>query len=74
MMFPAIVKESYTLGGGYSFSKALDMEVAFVMTPEVKKSVDVSAIMIAQGAPAGTYTNTTKHSQSSYSLSLRYKF
>jgi long-chain fatty acid transport protein len=75
MMFPAIVKSSYTLGGGYSFSKALDMELAAVITPEVTKTVDTSALL--QGMTGGAITsnsNTTTHSQSSYSVSLRYKF
>jgi long-chain fatty acid transport protein len=67
MMFPGIVKDSFTLGGGYSMTKALDLEASAVISPEVKKTVDVS------GLPGGT-TNTTTHSQQSYSLSLRYKF
>lgn len=68
MMFPGVVKSSYTLGGGYSFSKALDLDVAIVMTPEVKTTVTVA------GMGGGNTTNTTTHSQSSYSASLRYKF
>lgn len=65
MFFPAIVKESYTFGGGYDISKAMAVEAAVVITPEVKKTVDV----VSFGG-----TNTTTHSQSSYSVSLRYKF
>lgn len=65
MFFPAIVKDSYTLGGGYDFSKALAIEGSYVYTPEVKKTVEVASF-------GGT--NTTTHSQSSYSVSLRYKF
>lgn len=72
MMFPAVVKSSYTLGGGYSFTKALDMDVAYVYTPEVKTTVNISAVATAFGGTATT--NTTTHSQSSLSLSLRYKF
>ena len=75
MMFPAVVKNSYTFGGGYSFTKALDMELAAVITPEVTKTVDTSALL--QGMTGGAITsnsNTTTHSQSSYSVSLRYKF
>lgn len=66
MMFPGIVKSSMTFGGGYSISKALDVEAAAVITPEVNKVVTVG-----NGLPA---TNETKHSQSAYSVSLRYKF
>lgn len=73
MMFPAVVKESYTLGGGYSFSKALDLDVAYVYSPEVTKTVDISALtQMMMAVP--TASNTTKHSQSSLSLSMRYKF
>jgi long-chain fatty acid transport protein len=65
MFFPAIVTNSYTFGGGYDFSKAFAVEAAAVITPEVKKTVAVANF-------GGT--NTTTHSQSSYSVSLRYKF
>lgn len=65
MFFPAIVTNSYTLGGGATLSKSTTIEGAYVYTPEVKKTVDV---MNFGG------TNTTTHSQSSISVSLRYKF
>lgn len=65
MFFPAIVKESYTLGGGFDVSKAMTIEAAAVYSPEVKKTVDVASF-------GGT--NTTTHSQQTYSVSLRYKF
>jgi long-chain fatty acid transport protein len=67
MFFPAIVTNSYTFGGGYDISKSLVIEGAAVITPEVKKTVDVASF-------GGTGTNTTTHSQKSYSVSLRYKF
>ena len=67
LMFPGIVKTSMTLGGGYDISKALAVEASAVMTPEVKKTVAV-------GGLGGLPTNTTTHSQSAYSVSLRYKF
>jgi long-chain fatty acid transport protein len=65
MFFPAIVTNSYTFGGGYDISSALAIEGAVVITPEVKKTVAVANF-------GGT--NTTTHSQRSYSVSLRYKF
>ncbi|MEI7842188.1 MAG: outer membrane protein transport protein [Gallionellaceae bacterium] len=65
MFFPAIVKDSATLGGGYDISKEFAVEAAVVVTPEVTKKVGVTNF-------GGT--NTTTHSQSSYSASLRYKF
>jgi long-chain fatty acid transport protein len=65
MFFPAVVKDSYTFGGGYDISKAFAIEAAAVITPEVVKTVGVTNF-------GGT--NTTKHSQQSLSTSLRYKF
>ncbi|MBU1425569.1 MAG: outer membrane protein transport protein [Gammaproteobacteria bacterium] len=65
MFFPAIVTNSYTFGGGYDISNALAVEGAVVITPEVKKTVDVANF-------GGT--NTTTHSQQAYEVSLRYKF
>jgi long-chain fatty acid transport protein len=72
MFFPAIVKDSYTFGGGYDISSALAIEGAVVITPEVKKTVGMGAFSAA-GLPAAT-TNTTTHSQRAYEISLRYKF
>lgn len=65
MFFPAIVTNSYTFGGGYDISKAFAIEASAVITPEVTKRVAVTNF--------GGF-NTTKHSQQSYSASLRYKF
>jgi long-chain fatty acid transport protein len=65
MFFPAVVTNSYTFGGGYDISKALAVEAAAVISPEVKTQVSV----LDFGG-----TNTTTHSQQSYSVSLRYKF
>ncbi len=70
MFFPAIVTNSYTFGGGYDISKALALEGAVVITPEVTKAVGISSLSGGLGAP----TNTTTHSQKAYEVSLRYKF
>lgn len=67
MFFPAVVTDSYTLGGGYDMTKTLALEAAAVYSPEVKKTVDVASF-------GGSGTNTTTHSQTAYSISLRYKF
>lgn len=66
MFFPAVVTNSYTLGGGYEFSKSLAAEASYVMTPKVTKVAPVTTFFGG--------SNTTTHSQSSYSVSLRYKF
>ncbi len=71
-MFPGIVMSSYTLGGGYGISKALDIDFAAVFTPQVTDTVGILAMSQAMGSTAAT--NTTYHSQQAYSMSLRYKF
>ncbi len=72
MFFPAIVTNSYTFGGGYDLSKSLALEGAVVISPEVKKTVDINALSAA-GNPVYP-TNTTTHSQQAYEISLRYRF
>jgi long-chain fatty acid transport protein len=67
MMFPGIVKSSYTFGGGYALSKEMDIEASAVITPKVNTSVNVTNLQV-------NTPNATSHAQSSYSVSLRYKF
>ncbi len=92
LMFPAIIENTMTLGGGYEISKNLSLVGAVAVSPEVKTTVDTTAVvamgvfqqvMVATGDPVAAataaagvlpQTNTTTHSQSSISLSLRYKF
>lgn len=71
LMFPAIVKSSYTIGGGYSLSKSLDLDASLVFSPKVTSRVDISD---SRGMVPNSLFNTTTHSQQSYSASLRYKF
>jgi long-chain fatty acid transport protein len=66
MFFPAVVTNSYTFGGGYNISKSFAVEGAAVITPKETVSVPASAFGVA--------SNTTTHSQQSYSVSLRYAF
>lgn len=70
LMFPAIVQNSYTLGGGYSIAKNFDIDAAAVFSPKVTATVSIAG---AGGLPVGSM-NTTTHSQQSYEVSLRYKF
>jgi len=71
LMFPAIIKDAFTFGGGYSMSKNLDLEGSVMIAPKVTSRVDISDAIAA--AP-GTLFNTTTHSQQSVSISARYKF
>lgn len=71
MFFPAIVKNSYTFGGGFGISTAMAIEASAVISPEVKKTVQIPHF---DQFATGIITNTTTHSQRAYSVSLRYKF
>lgn len=71
LMFPGIINNSYTFGGGYALNKSFDLAGSIVYSPKVTARVDISD---AAGVAPGTVFNTTTHSQQSYSLSLRYKF
>ena len=71
LMFPGIIKDAATFGGGYSLTKALDIEASAMISRTVNSTVDISD---AYGLPAGSRFNTTSHKQESYSVSLRYKF
>ncbi|MBI3223115.1 MAG: outer membrane protein transport protein [Nitrosomonadales bacterium] len=71
LMFPAVIKNSYTLGAGYSLKTNLDIEGSIVYSPKVTTRVDISD---AFALAPGSRFNTTTHSQQSYSVSLRYRF
>jgi long-chain fatty acid transport protein len=74
LMFPAIVENSYTFGGGYTLNKNMELAGSVVISPKVTTKVDISNAVPPAGAPPGSLYNTTTHSQQSYSVSLRYKF
>ncbi len=83
LLFPAIVKDSYTFGGGYDISKALSFEAAVVISPKVTKTVDTTAVVQgmtfqqagqAAALAVSPQTNTATHSQQALSIGLRYKF
>jgi len=65
LFFPAIVKTTFTLGGGYDISKDMTIEGVYAMSPEYEKVVAVANF-------GGT--NSTKHSQQTIEVSLRYKY
>lgn len=77
LMFPGIIKSSYTFGGGYTLNRNFDLAGAVMIAPKVTSRVDISDAMNTPGnplTPAGTLLNTTTHSQQSFTVSLRYKF
>ena len=78
LMFPGIVERHFTVGGGYRFSKGFSIDFAATYAPEVTETVRnaYAADVTNDGAvdAQGVFDLTTKHSQTSYTLSLRYDF
>ncbi len=58
-LFPAIIENHYTLGAGYAFNKAQDVNFSYVYAPEVKVN-----------SPSGQIT----HSQSNWQLMYSHRF
>ncbi|BCN93985.1 aromatic hydrocarbon degradation protein [Thiomicrorhabdus immobilis] len=73
IFFPATTEQHISIGGGYNLTKNVAIDAAIVIAPEVKTTVDTSFITNALGG-APTSTNTTKHSQNAYTVSVRYNF
>jgi len=72
--FPATAEDHYTLGGGYEFSKNFYVDVAYVYAPETKTTMKTIVGMNPQNGDLYTGDTTVKHSESSLSLQLSYRF
>jgi long-chain fatty acid transport protein len=67
--FPAIVESHYAIGGSYTFNETMSVDVAYTYAPE--KSETFKAFNPVAGVE---YDITTKHSQTSFSAQLNFKF
>lgn len=67
--FPAVVESHFTLGGGYSFSENLAVDMALTYAAQKTKTVDTT--FVSQGNPS---EHKVTHSQLGYTLSLRMNF
>lgn len=66
--FPAIVETHFTVGGTYEFSEATALDLAYVYSPEIEQTLDVT------GLPGGVTSVTTAHSQQAISLQVTFNF
>jgi long-chain fatty acid transport protein len=66
--FPAVVEDHYTLGCGYAFSKAFNLDFAYVIVPEV--TVTTPGLNMGSGA----MPFTVKHSQNAATLAGKWNF
>jgi len=72
--FPATAEDHYTIGGGYEFSKNFYVDVAYVYAPETKTTMKTIVGMNPQNGDLYIGDTTVKHSESSLSLQLSYRF
>ncbi|MCL4432304.1 MAG: outer membrane protein transport protein [Epsilonproteobacteria bacterium] len=70
--FPATVEQHYTLGGSYAFTKMTSLDLAYMYAPEVSDTYGMGAF--AGFGPMNPTSITTKHSQSSASAQVNFKF
>jgi long-chain fatty acid transport protein len=73
VFFPAITESHFSLGGGYNLTKNVAIDASVVIAPEVETTVDTTGVTNAMGM-SGATSNTTKHSQAAYTVSVRYNF
>ncbi len=66
IFFPATTEQHFSFGGGYNLTKTVSIDAAVVIAPEVKTTADLTAL--------GMGNTTTKHSQTAYTVSVRYNF
>ncbi len=66
VFFPATTEQHFSVGGGYDLTKNVSLEGAMMYAPEVSTTVDTTQL--------GTSTNTTKHSQTAFTVQAKYKF
>ncbi|QKI90268.1 OmpP1/FadL family transporter [Thiomicrorhabdus xiamenensis] len=68
VFFPGIVESHFTAGAGVNLTKNSAIDFALVYADEVSKTIDVSTLM-GPGA-----TETTKHSQTGFTVAYRMNF
>ena len=65
-MFPATIESAYTIGGGFSISKGMTVDLAYTYAPEVSDTVSAATV--------GVGDITTKHSQAAMTVALNFDF
>ena len=72
--FPATAEDHYTLGGGYEFTDNFYVDLAFVYAPETTTTMNTIVGMNSKTGDLYTGDSTVKHSESSLSFQLSYRF
>ncbi len=72
--FPATAEQHYTIGGGYEFSDNFYVDFAYVYSPETTTTMKTIVGLNPQNGDMYIGDSTVKHSESSVSVQLSYRF
>jgi len=72
--FPATAEDHYTVGGGYEFTDNFYVDLAYVYAPETTTTMKTITGMNSATGELYTGDSTVKHSESSLSFQLSYRF
>ncbi len=80
LMFPGIVEDHYSLGGGIALGTNTSLDMAFVYASKVNKTVNTGTLSSAMGGfgyagmPVNGTSLTTSHSQTGATIAMRMNF
>ncbi len=72
--FPATAEDHYTIGGSYSFTDSLSVDLAYVYAPETETTMNTIVGLNPATGEMYTGPSTVYHTENSVSVQLSYKF
>jgi len=72
--FPATAQRHYTIGGGYEFTDNFYVDFAYIYAPETTVKMNTIVGLDSQNGDMYIGESTVKHSESSLSFQLSYRF
>lgn len=72
--FPATAEDHYTIGGSYSFTDSLAVDLAYVYAPETETTMNTIVGINPMTGDMYTGPSTVYHTENSVSVQLSYKF
>ena len=72
--FPATAERHYTIGGGYEFSDNFYIDLAYIYAPETTTTMDTIVGLNPKTGDLYIGKSTVKHSESSLSFQISYRF
>jgi len=72
--FPATAEDHYTIGGSYSFTDSLSVDLAYVYAPETETTMNTIVGINPMTGDMYTGPSTVYHTENSVSVQLSYRF